>query len=84
MSITSKTTPECEGGKLFLSVCYSKYKNRSEYWFTYHKQVRKEAEAVVQALPTMLRVEYNITPDHFFFEGGIDPTENWTVETEET
>ena len=29
----------------------------------------------------MLRVEYNINPDHFFFKGGINPTENWTVET---
>ncbi len=81
MSITSKTTEGCEGGQLFQSVCYSKYKNRSEYWFTYHKQARKEAEAVVRALPTMLRIEYNITPEHFFFEGGIDPSEDWNAET---
>ena len=81
MSIKCKTSQGCEGGQLFQSVCYSKFRNRSEYWFSFHKQARKEAEAVVRALPTMLKIEYNITPEHFFLEGGIDPTENWNVET---
>ena len=81
MSIECKTSSGCEGGKLFSCVCYSKFRGRAEYWFSFHKQAKKEAEAVVRALPTMLRVEYNITPEHFFFEGGIDPTENWSTET---
>lgn len=81
MSIKSTTTKGCEGGTLFSSICYSDFRGRSEYWLTFHRKVKKEAEAVCRALPTMLRVEYNVTSEHFFLEGGIDPSEDWTVET---
>ena len=81
MSIKSKTTPGCENGTLFSAICYDNYLGQSKYWFMCHKKVQKEAKAVVRALPTMLRVEYNVTPEHFFVEGGIDPTEDWNAET---
>ena len=81
MSIKSTTTKGCEGGTLFSSICYSDFRGRSEYWLTFHRKVKKEAEAVCRALPTMLRIEYNVTSEHFFLEGGIDPSEDWTVET---
>ena len=77
MSIVSTTTEGCEGGKLFSSVMYSDYKNKKEYWFCYHRKVKKEAEAVVRALPVMLKEEYGLTIENLFFETAIDPSDQW-------
>ena len=77
MSIASKTTVGCEGGQLFSSVMFSDYKNKKEYWFCYHRKVRKEAEAIVRALPVMLRVEYGLTVENLFYETAIDPSDQW-------
>ncbi len=77
MSIESKTTEGCEGGKIFSSIMFSDYKNKKEYWFCYHRKVKKEAEAIVRALPVMLRVEYGLIVENLFYETAIDPSDQW-------
>ena len=81
MSITSKTTEGCEGGKIFSSVMFSDYKNKREFWFSYHRKVKKEAEAIVRALPVMLKVEYGLVVENLFFETAIDPNDQWNPVT---
>ena len=81
MSIESKTTEGCEGGKIFSSIMFSDYKNKKEYWFCYHRKVKKEAEAIVRALPVMLRVEYGLTIENLFYETAIDPSDQWNPVT---
>ena len=81
MDIKSKTTKGCEGGQLFSSIQYSDYNKKKEYWFFYHKKVKKEAEAVVRALPAMLKYEMSISIDHFFYEGSFDDTDEWDIDT---
>lgn len=81
MSIESKTTEGCEGGKIFSSIMFSDYKNKKEYWFCYHRKVKKEAEAIVRALPVMLKVEYGITIENLFYETAIDPSDQWNPVT---
>ena len=81
MDIKSKTTRGCEGGQLFSAILYSDYRKKKEYWFFYHKKVKKEAEAVVRALPAMLKYELSISIDHFFYEGSLDDADEWDIDT---
>ena len=81
MNIKSTTTRECEGGQLFSAILYSDYNKKKEYWFFYHKKVKKEAEAVVRALPAMLKYEMTIAIDHFFYEGSLDDADEWDKDT---
>ena len=81
MEIKSTTTSGCEGGNLFSSVMYSDYKKKKEYWFSYHRKVKKEAEAIVRALPVMLKQEYGLTIERLFYESAIDPSDQWNPVT---
>ena len=81
MSIVSTTTDGCEGGKIFGSISFSDYQKKKEYWFTYHRKVKKEAEAIVRALPTMLKVEYALTVENLFYESAVDPSDQWNATT---
>ena len=81
MNIRSSTTEGCEGGKIFSSIMFSDYKKKKEYWFCYHRKVKKEAEAIVRALPVMLKVELGLTIERLFYETAIDPSDQWNPVT---
>ena len=66
MGFKSITTEGCEGGKIFSSTMFSDNKNKKEYWFCYHRKVKKEAEAIVRALPVMLKCIRHIWKNEVF------------------
>ena len=60
---------------------FSDYKNKKQYWFAYHRKVKKEAEAIVRALPVMLKQEYGLAIENLFYESAIDPSDQWNPVT---
>ncbi len=81
MSIKATTTPGCEGGTLFSSIMFSTYQGNREHIFTFHTKVKREAEAVCRALPVMLKDEYNIPPEEYFWDSSIDKSDLWNKDT---
>ena len=80
LSTKAKTlSKELNGRPLFLSISTS-VNNRSgmrSVWFTYHKQMEKEALSIVKNLPIFIKTEWKIDPEQHCYGQFLQDGDKW-------
>ena len=83
MDVTVTTMgEEYLGAKLFHAISKKSNPNgNTEYFFTFHRAVEKEARSVISGLSQFIKSEWKINPDQFCYAHMLDDTQKWNRRT---
>ena len=83
MDVTVTTMgEEYLGAKLFHAISKKTNPNgNTEYFFTFHRSVEKEARSIISGLGQFIRAEWKLDPDPYCYAHMLDDSQKWNRRT---
>ena len=83
MDVTVTTMgQEYLGAKLFHAILKKTNPNgNTEYFFTFHRAIEKEARSVISGLGHFMKSEWKLNPDQYCYAHMLDDTQKWNRKT---